>query len=386
MSKVSHLKFGITGGTGSIGSQLIRKLLTHSGLEKINVLANKLETREKDRLCVSDPRVFPVQGDFLKNVLTPLTELVKQSDAVIHLAGWNSLGDVSPTKAVALNTLSTALLSQLCRDSGIRMIFSSSVYVYQLGQYKCDAVSEKDLNFSNDISEWLEKSRQEVERYVYSVIKSENRPSPLDFSSELLKRFPLPASINNGMKLYALTNLLAEYFVLNNPNGISLRFSNVYGPGDETERVVPKMLRQMSASDEPVKFIPDRLYSLIYVDDVVDAIVSASSTPVKPNQNQVVNVCHPETVTHKQLLEKIRRAANKSSIQILPYSPDELSKLNIPTPKPIIFKTVKMETELKLDPKKLVSLDAGLIETKKWLFEKNEREKWVLLKPTLNRQ
>lgn len=368
--------YGITGGTGSIGSQLIRKLLTNEGTKKITVLTRELKKSTCNRLVIGDRRISPIIGDLSLLIVDQLEAFVKESEVIIHLGGWNGLQEIPQSEALAINALSTTLLTLLARKHNKRLIFSSSIYVYQLGNIKEGKVAEGDLLVNNQIHQWLIKTNNEFVSYSLKYLDRQNSLDPISFIEDLLSKEPLPNGTNSGSQLYALTNLLAEQSVLNYENGIILRFSNVYGPGDETDRVVPKMLSQMSRSSQPAYFIPGRQYSLIYVDDVIRALLNATTIDIKPKQNQIINVAHLDLISHNILFEKIREITNPS-ISIAPYTTETIKKLGIPNPTPISFDVSLMNSELGLSSDSLTKLENGLARTKKWLLELDSSCRWT---------
>ncbi|MGN7455925.1 NAD-dependent epimerase/dehydratase family protein [Paenibacillus pasadenensis] len=112
------MKIAVTGGSGRIGRFVLRELLEH-GHEPVNVdLAAPAE-----RIC--------------RTAIADLTDLgevygaLQGADAVLHLAGVNAPGKLSPEKLFRLNSLSTYQVLEAAAGLGIsRVAAASSESIY----------------------------------------------------------------------------------------------------------------------------------------------------------------------------------------------------------------------------------------------------------------
>ncbi len=358
--------YGITGGSGSVGTQLIRQLLAQSDTKEIYVLTRKNDSETLQKLAADHPKVHLVEGDLLN--VKALTRLVDNSDVVYHLGGWSGLGKISPQEALAVNGLSTALLSQLTQEKQKRLVFASTVHSYMLSQKKEGVVAEKDLVLPADIQAQVDTHYKELKDTASKILTGETTEVPT-FSS-------LPQNLSAGPSLYSFTKLLGEKLIADYPQALTLRFSNVYGPGDETDRAVPKFVREMAkATPEDQKtFIPGRQNAYIYVDDLVQALHAVANVAIT-DSNRVINVTDAVPVTQEDLFLKIKEVTN-SPAQVAAMSQEQMQKLGLVAPPPLTFDTTLMQQELGLAPEQLTDLRKGLEKTKQWLLDSSTEDKW----------
>lgn len=222
----------ITGGAGFIGSALANKLteLDH-------------EVRAIDDLSAGDPaRLLPevsfTRGDV--NDIPKLWSLLQGVQCVYHLAARVSVPESTlyPRDYNAVNVGGTVSVLEAMRDAGVkRVVFSSSGAVY--GEQRTQPLSE------------------------------DMRPDP---------RSP-----------YAVSKLSAEYYVrttgiLWNMESVSLRIFNAYGPGQQLPAshppVIPFTIRQaLRNASILVHGDGQQTRDYVYIDDVVNALVTASTAP-----------------------------------------------------------------------------------------------------------
>ncbi|MDO8443573.1 MAG: SDR family oxidoreductase [Candidatus Azambacteria bacterium] len=115
----------VTGGSGYIGSILVRKLLEKG--YKVRVIDNLIfgdepirDVKDKIELIVADIR--DVQLSHLEGI-----------DAVIHLAGFSTdpISQYDPRLTVMVNTIATENLAKITKESGIkRFVYASTCSIY----------------------------------------------------------------------------------------------------------------------------------------------------------------------------------------------------------------------------------------------------------------
>jgi nucleoside-diphosphate-sugar epimerase len=221
----------ITGATGFIGANLARRLLTDG--HEIHLLARPGYSRWRIQNIRKDADVYEVD---LRDTHA-LEEVVRQirPDWVFHLAtsgaySWQT--DLS--LMVQTNIVGTINLVEACSRAGYEAFVntgSSSEY-----GFKQSAPSE---------TEWLEPNSQ------YAVTKA---------SASLYCRH-----VAQNRKVPLRT----------------LRLYSVFGPYEETRRLVPSLIREGLKGKLPPLVGPETSRDYIYVDDVIDAYLLTAS---KPNQ------------------------------------------------------------------------------------------------------
>ena len=224
------MKILITGGAGFLGS-VLSNMLARAG----NVV------RVLDDLSSGDPATLDRSVHFTRGDVADvpkLWSLLQSVDCVYHLAARVSVPEsvLYPRDYNATNVGGTVALMQAMRDAGVkRVVLASSGAVY--GEQSLHTVTEECA--------------------------------------------PNPASP------YAVSKLSAEYYLhtigrLWGIETVALRIFNAYGPGQQARAshppVVPAIVRQaLSGGSVIVHGSGKQARDFVYVDDVVSALVSASS-------------------------------------------------------------------------------------------------------------
>ena len=268
------MKVTITGGCGFIGSHLVRR-----GIEerwKI-VIYDNFSRFTPEHLTRHRELVSIVQGNI--EDLEKVKETLRGSDVVFHLGGKSrAAGSIeNPKEVFKTNVLGTYNVFEACRGTPARIIFASSWVVY----------SKDHIGFGVRSSE-------------------EDTLGPTT---------PYGLSKLIGEEYGKLYNRLYDQDI------ISLRLSNVYGPGDK-DRVIPTMTAR-AMKGEPIRVDGDPRYvNFIYVDDVVDTLVSIAKSGIV--KSRVYNIGTAESVNLKDLANMIiRKCESSSSIQMESMPPYE---------------------------------------------------------------
>lgn len=226
------MRFLITGAAGFLGSALANRLVAEG--HTVRAL-DDLSTGSPD---VLSPDVFLTRGDI--NDRPKLWTLLQDVDCVYHLAARVSVPEsvLYPREYNLVNVGGTVTLMEAMRDVGVRrVVFISSGTVY-----------------------------------------GDQTEQPLSESLQPNPRSP-----------YAVSKVAAEYYVrsiglLWGIESVCLRVFNAYGPGQHLPPVhapiIPYFLRQAWNQGTLVLHGDgSQTRDYVYVDDVVQAAVSASSAP-----------------------------------------------------------------------------------------------------------
>ena len=235
------MNFLVTGGAGFLGAALSNRL--HRQGHHVRVL-DDLSTGDPESL---DPDVHFTRGDI--NDRPKLWTLLQDIDVVYHLAARVSVPEsvLFPRDYNEVNVGGTATLMEAARDAGTpRVVLASSGAVY--GDQEATVLSE-------DMA-------------------------------------PKPHSP------YAVSKLASEWYVrtigdLSGIETICLRIFNAYGPGQRIPPshppIIPNFIRQ-SKQNGTLIFHGDgsQTRDYVYVDDVINALVAAST--VQGLDHPVINV------------------------------------------------------------------------------------------------
>ncbi|HJH26338.1 MAG TPA: nucleoside-diphosphate sugar epimerase [Methanophagales archaeon] len=232
-------KILITGSSGTIGTRLCERLL-EKGYDIIGV------DREKNKwLKEIDKRTINVD---LREKETVLKKLPGDVDIVIHLAANARVFNlvIDPSQARDNFEILFNILEYTRKNKIKKFVFSSSREVY--------GNSNKVIH-------------SEEEAYV------KNCESPYTASK-----------IGGEALVHAYNQCYGINFVI-------LRFSNVYGMYDSSDRVIPLFLEKVKKGEELTVFGEDKLLDFIYIDDVVDGIILTIQKFEKV-KNSVFNIAY----------------------------------------------------------------------------------------------
>ena len=254
------MRFLVTGGAGFLGAALANRLAA-SG-HSVHVL-DDLSNGDPQRL---DGRVVFTRGD-VDNVPL-LWSLLHEVDCVCHLAARVSVPQsvLYPREYARVNVGGTVSLMEAMRDTGVgRVIFTSSGAVY--GSQPRRLVREDDPPHPDSpyaVSKWA------AEQYIHTI-----------------------------GELWGIET-------------VALRIFNAYGPGQSLPLshapVVPRFLQQVLTGGSITVFGDGRqTRDYIYVDDVIDAVVAA--TTASRINRAVINVGRGRETSADDLIRAIERAA-----------------------------------------------------------------------------
>ncbi|HAX71359.1 MAG TPA: NAD-dependent epimerase/dehydratase family protein [Anaerolineales bacterium] len=258
------MNFLITGAAGFLGSSLANHLAREGH-----------QVRALDDLSTGDPKMLAPDVHFTRGDVSDrpkLWTLLQDVDVVYHLAARVSVPEsiLYPRDYNNVNVGGTVALMEAMRDVGVkRVVLASSGAVY------------------GDLGD--------------ATLTESAKPNP---------RSP-----------YAVSKLSAEYYVrtignLWNIETVSLRIFNAYGPGQHLPPshppVVPHYLRQALRGGTLVAHGDgSQTRDYIYVDDVVSAMVAASTAP---NINGlVINVGAGVETSIKELIRTVLDVTNSKA-------------------------------------------------------------------------
>lgn len=253
----------ITGSSGTIGTRLFEKLLD-KGYEVVGF--DKKQNQWDSKLNKQTIRGDLREEDDLKK--TP-----KDIDLIIHLAAnarvYNSV--LNPSLALENIEMTYNILEFARKQKVPRFILSSSREVY--GNRERSISSEDEVNIR-------------LSESPYSAIK---------IGSEAL--------------VYAYSKCFGT-------RNIILRFSNVYGRYDISDRFVPLMIKKMRKDQDVFIYGKEKVLDFTYLDDCVNGIIKSVMLFSKA-QNNTLNIASGEGYTLVEIAQLIKELlGSKSRIRI----------------------------------------------------------------------
>jgi nucleoside-diphosphate-sugar epimerase len=300
-------KILVTGSSGTIGTRLCEKLLEEN-YEIIGI--DKRSNKWNDKI-----NRLTVIGN-LRDKQT-LEKLPKDVDLVIHLAAnarvYNLVVDPSLARdnfEILFNTL------EFCRKNKIKkFIFASSREVYG-------------------------NSKQIV--HTENEARVENCESPYSAS-----KIGGEALVRSYQQCYAI-------------NFIIIRFSNVYGMHDDSDRVVPLFIKLTKENKDLVVYGKEKLLDFTYIDDAISGIMGCIKN-FDQAQNNVFNIASGKGTSIIEPAQLIQRyMGGKSKIILKETRTGEVMKF--------IADISKAKEKLGYRPK--TAIEEGIKKSIKWYMER----------------
>jgi nucleoside-diphosphate-sugar epimerase len=307
----------VTGGTGFIGSHIVRELVEHG--EKVVIIDRNRDTRIMKSLGVNLDEVTVTQGDATDLVNLFHTMKKNEVNGVIHLAAILSVKSAAnPRLAFDVNVKGVVNLLEVVRIMDVkRVIYISSGSVYGSSQY--EPVDEEHPTNSDD--------------------------------------------------LYSATKLFAEMWGLNygklyNLEFVSLRLGYVYGSGQQSQPGHRQAVELIESAffNKKVKWPHgrDHKMNLVYVKDVVRGIRLAYYS--KRLEHNIFNISSGKQHTYWELENVIK--------QYIPDASVEIGSGLIDHEETGLMDISRAKNELGYDP--FYTMEEGVKDYVKWLRENKE--------------
>jgi len=305
---VKNQRVLITGGAGFIGSHLTRRLV---GLgADVTVVVKYKSIIDCVRLASVWNQIHVIEAD-LRNV-DSLNQLKQRAfDVVFHLAAYNHVGDsfLHVSEAMTSNAVASANLLEAITDFG-RFVYISTSEVYGL---------QIQVPFSENATPYP-ISPYAVGKYageLYAQMKAHQTGRPI----------------------------------------IRIRPFNTFGPYQSDRAVIPELIIKCLRGEpvETTEGLQTREFN--YVDNIIDAFVSAAG--IDPPPDQVVNVGSQREVAICDLVRTIHRLSQSDAplrIGALPNRPTEIWRMCADNQRAATL----------LDWKPNISFEQGLERTIEW--------------------
>jgi dTDP-glucose 4,6-dehydratase len=253
----------ITGGAGFVGVNLVQ----HALKKGYNVVA--VDTRDRlQRLHYVFQQHFDSRLTFLPLNLAeqPLT-FAGDVDVVIHLAALPQVDYSFYYPKIVRKNNTSALENSLdfALERKIPLLFTSSVAVY--------GGNEEKIFRENDTFD-------SQSPYAASKVSCE----------EMLRSYRVS---------YGLT-------------ATTVRLTNLYGPWQAPDRILPRLITQM-ISGYPGEVEPGKSRDYLYVEEAVEALLCIVEQSL---WNEVFNISTEEGYNNEQLISLLQRASGKQSLDI----------------------------------------------------------------------
>jgi len=299
------MKILVTGSSGTIGTHLCMKLL-EKGHEVVGTdwQPNKWQNTINDLTIIADLRDA-----------SALSQIPTDVECIVHLAANARVYDLveNPDRAMD-NFTSTYNAIEFARKNNIpRFIFASSRETYGNIEVDGDEYTEDLANFMHCESP-----------YTASKIGGE-------------------ALVEAYKRCYDLETII-------------IRFSNVYGMYDESDRVVPLFYRKAIKNEKLTVFGKEKCLDFTYIDDAVNGVILGIEK-WDTAKNGTYNIAFGEGTTILHLADRIKEILeSESEIEVTESRTGEVTHY--------IASIKNAKETLGYDPK--VSFEEGITKSMEW--------------------
>lgn len=261
------MKYVVTGGSGFLGTHLIKSLLLgkHT-VRNIDIVADVQDKRpglEQIRLDIADVK----------------PEHLRDTDVLVHLAAVTSVKEAmtDPVQAIRTNAMGSVAVMEAARVAGVKkMLFAST-------------------------------------ESVYGLADADHLPLHEDSPR-------IPTNIYAASKL-AMEAAATSYHICYGFPSVILRFSSIYGPGQRSDQVISIFLRQAGNGGPITVQGGGQSRSFNWVGNVVEGILAAAE---RGKPGEVYNIAAREEITISRLAKDIAAAfGGNIKINIVPFRPGE---------------------------------------------------------------
>ncbi len=313
--KNEHMKksFLVTGATGFIGANLVRKLVSRGDKVSIIVRDKELNWRIND---IAD-KISVYTCDILDKSLVEIIQKISPTH-IFHFASYGSLPiENDPKMMIDVNVKGTINLLNAVEKTS----FSFFLNVGTSSEYGIKDKPMKETDVPEPVNDYA------VSKLAQTL-----------FCSQFAKRRTLPV--------------------------VTFRLSSPYGYYEEYSRLVPSVVLK-AISNNPIEASSSKnVRDFIFIEDVVDAFIKACD--VSFASGDIINISYGNQHSVGDVVSSVRKyAGSKSSIE---WGAVEKQHRQI-EPKKWIVSNRKARKILRWKPK--YSLDEGIVKTIDW-FMKNK--------------
>ncbi len=314
------MKVLVTGGTGFIGSHLVRRLV----LEDTEVHLFARPESDLGRIEELIPKLVVWRGDVTDLGSIERCVAKAQPEMVFHLAGDTSGRRWSRD------------LSEL--DSSVQVNLGGTLNMLRV----------------------LQSAARPPMRFIRAGGLAEYGEAPVPFD-ERQREMPVSAY---GVSQAATTMFLSALSSQLTFPVVTLRFAAVYGPGRAEDFFLPSLIVRCLSGEDFEMTTGEQPWDLVYVDDAVDALIRSTTAAIE--SGEIMNIGSGRGPTLREIAELVVRKIGSGRLRVgaVPVVAGDVPRL--------YCRNDKAKAVLGWQPR--VDLDAGLERTIAWYRERLTRK------------
>ena len=200
-----------------------------------------------------------------------------------RLPAWR-LEDLPPGNVKQVDLLIDSNLDALLGEINPRTVFNCVAYGGYSFETNSDLIYQTNFNFTSRLLARLEK--RGIASYIHAGSSSEYG----DRAAGPREDDPVAANSDYSVSKVASANLLHFYGKRKKFPCANLRLYSVYGPYEDSSRLIPNVIRRGLEGGYPEFVSPEISRDFVYVDDVVEAFLDAALHLEEPAYGESFNI------------------------------------------------------------------------------------------------
>lgn len=249
--------------------------------------------------------IFGASGFIGANLLETILKYRKDCYAITHNPryAWRlKLLEIATENILHCDINYKKSVESLFKEYQPKTIFNLSAYGAYSKQNNVGLIYETNIIGTVNILEMC----KDIKAYIHAGSSSEyglNSANPSE-NSELL-----PNSHYSVSKV--TTSYLLSFYARNfNLPCLNLRLYSIYGPWEEPDRLMPKIIECALTDSYPPLVSPATTRDFVYIDDCVEAFINAANKVNKDNSGQSINIGSGQKTTLQQLVDFSKKIFN----------------------------------------------------------------------------
>ncbi len=241
--------------------------------------------------------IFGASGFIGANILNTILKYRKDCYAITHnpRSAWRlRLLEIPPENILHCDVNYKKSVESLFEEHNPQTIFNLSAYGAYSKQNDTSLIYETNVVGVVNILETCKN----IKAYIHAGSSSEyglNSANPTEDSSLI------PNSHYSVSKI-TTSYLLSYYARFHNIPCLNLRLYSIYGPWEEPDRLMPKIIESALKNNYPPLVNPSTTRDFVYIDDCVEAFIDAANYVNKENSGESINIGSSQKTTLEQLV------------------------------------------------------------------------------------
>jgi nucleoside-diphosphate-sugar epimerase/glycosyltransferase involved in cell wall biosynthesis len=257
-----------------------------------------LSFKEKIEMLKGPIFIFGASGFIGANLFERIYKIRKDCFAITHDAtiAWRlKVLDLNSENIIHCDITSKGNVREIFQKYNPQTIFNLAAYGAYSKQDDTNLIYETNVIGTQNI---LEES-QNIDSYVHAGSSSEYG---------LNSKEPKEEEALDPNSHYAVSKVSASYLInyfakFHQVPAVNLRLYSIYGPWEEPDRLIPKLLENVRQGKLPPLVSPDISRDFVYIDDCIEAFLLAALHMRPEIYGQAFNIASGEKTSIRQLVD-----------------------------------------------------------------------------------